>query len=733
MQNTHDFYDKYQQILNSTDEGFFLIDVIFDDDDNPIDMYYVEANEAATKMLGADYTGKRLREIDPNYEEYWYEIFGKVALTGESVRMEQYAEPDKRWYSFHLFKIGDENSRRIVNIFLDITERKKKEKTLRESEQMYRTLLDNTEDGFVLVEPIFAENGEFDDYRILAVNALWERQTGLKAADFAGKRIREAMPQVEPSRPANFAEVARTGTSKRFESYNAESSRWYDIHAFLYREGQVGVLFRDITERKKAEEALRRSEASFRAFVTASSDVVYRMSPDWSKMNFLQGRDFIPDTCSPDKTWINRYIHPDDQPQVLRVINEAIRTKSIFEMEHRVRRVDGTLGWTYSRAVPLIDDGEITEWLGTAKDITESKRAEKDLQDYRLHLEELVRERTGQLEEAVGQKLDLLESISDCFYSLDGDLRFTYVNKGAEKVWGLSRDELIGKKIEEIFPGAIDTSLGKFRQVLMEKEPAYYELRSNVSQSWVSMRVYPTQAGISVFWHDITQRKQFENEISRLDRLNLIGEMAAGIGHEIRNPMTSVRGFLQMISSNDKYQEERDFFNLMIEELDRANGIITEYLGMAKDKRIDLQPQSIDHLITALYPMIMSDANLRGINVHLDLNHPPQPLIDSNEIRQLILNMVRNGMEAMAEHGTLTIGTGLEDDQAFIYIKDEGHGLQPNAIEKLGTPFFTTKNNGTGLGLAVCYSIAARHKARIVFDTSPAGTTFYVRFPAVSG
>ena len=115
-----------------------------------------------------------------------------------------------------------------------------------------------------------------------------------------------------------------------------------------------GVLI-DITERKRAEENSRESEARFRAFITATSDVLYRMSPDWSEMLQLRGSDFLANTEKPSRTWLQDYIYPADQPQVMAAIQKAIQARSVFEFEHRVRRVDGTLGWTFSRAVPLLD------------------------------------------------------------------------------------------------------------------------------------------------------------------------------------------------------------------------------------------------------------------------------------------------------------------------------------------------------------------------------------------
>lgn len=133
-------------------------------------------------------------------------------------------------------------------------------------------------------------------------------------------------------------------------------------------------------QRKRTEKALHKSEERFRALLTATSEVIYRMNPDWSGMNRLCGRGFLADTENPSNNWLQEYILPEDHPRVTVVINEAIRTKSMFKLEHRVRQADGSIGWTYSRAVPILDENrEIAEWFGAASDITERKRMEEAL------------------------------------------------------------------------------------------------------------------------------------------------------------------------------------------------------------------------------------------------------------------------------------------------------------------------------------------------------------------
>jgi len=143
------------------------------------------------------------------------------------------------------------------------------------------------------------------------------------------------------------------------------------------------------------EQAIHESEARLRALARASSEVFYSMGPDWTEMRELSGGGFLADTTGPSRDWLLAYIPPEDQALTIATINEAIRTKSVFELEHRVRRVDGSIGWTWSRAVPILGQGgEIVEWFGAASDVTLRKEAEDQLRALNTTLEARVEERT---------------------------------------------------------------------------------------------------------------------------------------------------------------------------------------------------------------------------------------------------------------------------------------------------------------------------------------------------
>lgn len=226
---------------------------------------------------------------------------------------------------------------------------------------------------------------------------------------------------------------------------------------------------------------------------------------------------------------------------------------------------------------------------------------------------------------------------------------------------------------------------------------------------------------------DFSEHHKFEKELARLESLNLVGEMAASISHEIRNPLTTVRGFLQVLSEKIESQNYQEYFQLMIQELDRATDIITEFLSLAKNRPLRLEKQDLNQIIYTLSPLIEANAIVANQTFKIQTEEIPPLKVDEKEIRQLILNLARNAIEAMGDEGDLLLESECTEDEVILSVHDTGPGIEPAVMEKLGTPFVSTKTNGTGLGLAVCYSIALRHNAVIQVKSDSSGTTFMVR------
>lgn len=433
----------------------------------------------------------------------------------------------------------------------------------------------------------------------------------------------------------------------------------------------------------------------------------------------------------------------------------------------------GKGAFLWAKASPLYDSGgNITGSIESFRDISLRKRMEDELKGHREMLEELVKSRTKELvmaneqlkaeiagrevvEKELHENLHFLQLLieelrlsreqfsrvfraSPCAMSVHAlaDGRIIDVNDTFLRCLGYRRDEVVGLTPLELGLWGDQAERQKMRDLLLQ-QGSIRNLETNfqnksgdtiiglLSAEIIELKGEPC---ILIAVIDITEHKRFEQEMNRLERLNLVGQMAAGIGHEIRNPMTTVRGFLQLLGDKEGCRAYGQFFSLMIDELDRANSIITEFLALAKNKPIDLSLQNINTTISSLYPLINADAVVQDKQVELELAAVPELHLDEKEIRQVILNLVRNGLEAMPIGRTLSIRTYVEHNEVVMAIQDQGSGIKPDLLEKLGTPFFTTKEDGTGLGLAVCYSIVARHGASIKIVTGPGGSTVFVRF-----
>ncbi|GBF32029.1 sporulation kinase [Desulfocucumis palustris] len=298
------------------------------------------------------------------------------------------------------------------------------------------------------------------------------------------------------------------------------------------------------------------------------------------------------------------------------------------------------------------------------------------------------------------------------------------------------RHEVLDRKTTELKFWVKSEEPGSIRRKIIEKGTVYNrEINIYDSSGEIHVGLYSAdkiyidgKEHLLASINDITQYKNLEKDMARLEKLHLVGEMAAGIGHEIRNPMTTIRGLLQMLGKKEECVKYKEFYDLMISELDRANSIITEFLSVAKNKHTEFKTQNLNEILRKILPLIQADAINAKMQLSVATENVPDTPLNEEEIRQLILNLVRNGLEAMPAGGILEIRTYSENGEVFLSVRDQGKGIEKEIIDKIGTPFFTTKDYGTGLGLATCYGIAARHNAVISLETGPGGTAFSVRF-----
>lgn len=310
------------------------------------------------------------------------------------------------------------------------------------------------------------------------------------------------------------------------------------------------------------------------------------------------------------------------------------------------------------------------------------------------------------------------------------------VNAAYLELVGLTREEVVGRTPEQIGIWKSNEDIALLRQEVKDHgRVRNYEINICTKHgertllfSCDQIKLGEERCSLDMF-NDITEIRCYEKELAHFDRLNVIGEMAAGIGHEVRNPMTTVRGYLQLFQKKEEFTKYLDQINTMIEELDRANSIISEFLSLSKDKTVEMKSGNLNDSVQFLYPLLQADAFCRGHNLYLELGVVPDIEFDDKEIRQLVLNIVRNGLESMEQSGAVTIRTWSLNGQVFMEIEDMGIGIPPEILAKLGIPFLTTKEQGTGLGLAVCYRIAERHGAKICIETGELGTTFAICFP----
>ncbi len=323
--------------------------------------------------------------------------------------------------------------------------------------------------------------------------------------------------------------------------------------------------------------------------------------------------------------------------------------------------------------------------------------------------------------------------------AFDRDTRITSLNQWAGSLLHLSVDKSIGNKADTIIPDQLAGLLDLIRREegVIEREIECRMTNGDI----IPLEVIATQLredddtalGYVILFRDLTEIQHLRKEIDRSKRLASIGSLAAGVAHEIRNPLSSIKGFATYF--RERYRdvpEDRKTADIMIQEVDRLNRVISQLLEFARPMNIQLKPVSLEAFIERSITMVEGQAKDKGIKIVTELSSGvDSTLLDPDRINQVFLNLYLNAFEAMEDGGTLSVRLALHDEKRIgIEISDTGKGIGQGDIEKIFDPYFTTKSSGTGLGLAIVHRIIEAHKGEIRVESSEGqGTTVTLILP----
>ncbi|HZW13333.1 MAG TPA: EAL domain-containing protein [Noviherbaspirillum sp.] len=439
-------------------------------------------------------------------------------LSGEVLRAEAecFIRPDGavHWTRWELWPWYDDAGTvgGIVIASEDITERITSDERMRASEEKYRTLFTNMTEGFILGEPILDEWGGVRDVRFLEVNDAFHVQTGIPRG-CEGRPFREVLPHLEQSWIDRYANAAVSRQAIRFDSFNVDTQRYYDVYAFSPSPGRFASLFRDITDQKRVETALQESEAYLRQLITTLPGMVWTTTPEGT-LDFLSQHwlDYTGTTLT-SQLGAGAFdcLHPEDRETAFEAWRAAVERQTVFHVQYRLRRHDGQYRWFLSRGTPIwSEDGTIKRWLGVATDIDDLKRTQDALVDSEQRYMALFNNKTNGIAHF---RIVADEHGRPVNYYIEA------VNEAYERTLGIKRERVEGKLVTDAFPGieAFEFKfIAEFGRIGLEGGENNFELYFPPTGQWISLYAYSSKHGeCTVIFTDITHQKEIETALRR--------------------------------------------------------------------------------------------------------------------------------------------------------------------------------------------------------------------------
>jgi two-component system, sporulation sensor kinase E len=595
-------------------------------------------------------------------------------------------------------------------IMRDISSRKALERERTINEFLFRDVFNRAVDGIV----IFDESGRFIDVNpafCMSLNLDKATLLCLSFQQFIANEYKEDFAKLlcelkeKGTAKGELSLVLFDGTVKMFELTTTSN-----VYSGFYM-----AIMRDVTDKKNMEIKLQKSEERFRAIFEQAHEAII-ICDDFGNIlnaNPAASRTFELPLNQLVKRNLKDFVDYKDK-KVKKIVQHfymagEIRDELTFHMPNGE---DKQLEFTSKRGV--VDGHHLTIF----RNVSERRKMEKVLR------------------ESEQKFRSIFDRAMNGILLWDDQYRIIDVNPIACEIFNASKEQLLHQHVYEFISEKEKNNFYKLLKQCERTGEAYAEMNLSSDDEKPKIVEFSLKreiiSGVSMMMLcDVTERKELEERLRKSDTLNVVGELAAGIAHEIRNPMTALKGFIQLLQNSMK-EDYSMYFNVITSELQRIESIITEFLILAKPQAVQYKQNDVRKIMKDTIDLLGAQAMMHNVEIIAKYSED-LPLIycEPNQLKQVFINMLKNAIEVMPKGGTVTVNiTQIDEQHIQISITDQGCGIPEDKIKKLGEPFYTTKERGTGLGLMVSYKIIEEHQGKIeVKSQVGVGTTFYITLP----
>jgi PAS domain S-box-containing protein len=589
-----------------------------------------------------------------------------------------------------------------------------------------RRVIETSSDAILITDP---------DRRIAFANSAAHQLFGYPRDTLIGMRVADTLPPEMRESVSAFEAAALGGTPQRYETVVLRSTgerRTVSVSTSPLREGNqvTGVVasLRDVTDERRARDAVARSEARYRNLVETATDAIFTMDADGSFTSVNRATCEIAGYAREEllgrrARWL---LDPDEFAEVDRHFQHALDGRA-RRYECHLYRKDGDRRLLSMTNTPIFQGTTAIGVLGIARDITADREREEALLRSEARYEHLV------------------ETAPDAIFTLDVDGRFTSVNRSFERTCGRPRAELLGVRFNTILEGRQAESAEALFQATLAGRRQRSELRYRDVDGMVrtgSIITAPVLedgriAGVLGLVRDVTEEKLLSAQLLQREKLAAVGQLVSGVAHELNNPLAGIMAFAQLLESSTAVgPDDRDAIEIIHKEAKRAAKIVSNLLLFARQRDPERASTDLNRVILDTLELRRYVLRTQQVEVVTELD-PDLPLVwaDSFQLQQVVLNLLTNAEHALRsvdDNRRITLTTRRVESRVVASVTDTGAGIPRDALDHIFNPFFTTKaiGEGTGLGLSISDGIVRQHGGQITVKSTPGyGATFAIELP----